>query len=166
MGSVVGIGGASRAGKTSLSHFIQTAFAGTSTILSMDDFVKSEEHIPLIRDRIDWESPASVDYPKLIDRTIACKADVELVIVEGILVFAETTLSSLFDSSFFVEVSKELFLSRKHEDIRWDEPQWFIDHIWNSYLNYGIPRPDDCYMIDGATSPDSNKIMSIIQKLS
>ena len=70
MGLVVGIAGVSRAGKSTLAAEIKENSKGLITeILSMDDFVVPEKNFPKINGLPDWESPATVDYSKLI-RTI------------------------------------------------------------------------------------------------
>ena len=56
MGLSIGIGGVSRAGKTTLSNYVQNLYPNKkSLIIPMDEYVHDKEKIPRIKDRIDWE---------------------------------------------------------------------------------------------------------------
>ena len=67
MSRIIGIGGCSRSGKSTLARRIKERFSDLCVlILDMDDFVLPKDQIPKIKDRTDWELPASVDFKKLI----------------------------------------------------------------------------------------------------
>ncbi|MCD8539074.1 MAG: hypothetical protein LRY55_04400 [Leadbetterella sp.] len=62
------------------------------------------------------------------------------MVIDGLFAFYDSRLCDLYNKRIFVSVSKETFLQRKEEDLRWgDIPRWYFDHIWESYLLYGIP---------------------------
>lgn len=139
MGLSIGIGGVSRAGKTTLSNYIISLYPNKqSVIITMDDYVYETAQIPRIKDRIDWETPASVDYER-IKRTIETSLEeYDLVITEGILIFYSEEVNKLFDKRVFIDIPKSLFYIRRHTDTRWgEEPKWYIDYVWESYLKYG-----------------------------
>jgi nicotinamide/nicotinate riboside kinase len=140
---VIGIGGCSRSGKTTLANDLVWHFRNQNQqamVLRQDDFVKRVKDIPLIRDEIDWECPASIDFELLKEAINFFRTRFEVVIVEGILVFADSSLNTLFDRTFFVEISEATFRTRKAADTRWGKiPDWFVTHIWQSYQRYGLP---------------------------
>lgn len=144
-GLSIGIGGVSRAGKTSLSNYIQSLYPNKKTLLiQMDDFVKNEADIPKVRDHTDWEHPISVDFKKI--KNVLAKAVIkyDIVITEGILIFYSEELNKLFDKRIFINVPKTVFYKRKIEDVRWGkEPEWYMDYIWKSYLKYGKIKDTD-----------------------
>ena len=62
----------------------------------------------------------------------------DTVIAEGLLVFHEQEINVLFDKKIFVHLPENVFRERKTTDKRWGSfPDWYIDHIWNSFLKYG-----------------------------
>ena len=55
----------------------------------------------------------------------------------------------------FTNISKKTFLSRKTIDNRWgDEPDWYIEHIWENHFQYGmIPNEGHGFLqLDGEAS--------------
>ena len=140
MGLSIGIGGVSRAGKTTLSNYISSLYPNKKTlVLSMDkDFVHEEHKIPKIKDRTDWEIPASVDYIKLRKKIEESLDQYDLIITEGILIFYSEEVNQLFDKRIFIDIPKSLFYQRRHSESRWgEEPKWYIDYVWDSYQKYG-----------------------------
>lgn len=139
---IVAIGGVSRAGKTTLARKIRDLFPGKKvTVLCQDDFVKPVEQIPSVGDRIDWEHPDSIDHSAFRKAMMAESKENELVIVEGLLVFYDQETVKLFDRKILIEIDHETYLRRKKKDMRWGvEPDWYIQHIWDSYIRYGKPK--------------------------
>jgi nicotinamide/nicotinate riboside kinase len=139
MGLSIGVGGVSRAGKTTFSNYMTSLYKGKkSLVISMDDYVHEKEKIPMIKDRIDWETPASVDYDRLKTKIEDSVKEYDLVITEGILIFYSEEVNKLFDKRVFLDIPKSLFYQRRHSDKRWgEEPKWYLDYVWESYLKYG-----------------------------
>jgi len=139
MGLSIGVGGISRAGKTTLSKYIQGLYPKKkSLIISMDDYVMEVDNIPRIKDRIDWETPASVNYEKIKKKIEASVIEYDLVITEGILIFYSEEVNKLFNKRIFIDIPKSLFYIRRHSETRWgEEPKWYIDYVWESYKKYG-----------------------------
>ncbi|MDZ4709146.1 MAG: hypothetical protein SH818_12165 [Saprospiraceae bacterium] len=135
---IIGIGGVSRAGKTTLSARLKKRIKGkTIKILNQDDFVK-KNNLPMIKNHVDWEHPDSIDWKSLEKAIRTYRSEFEIVIVEGIFAFYHTKIAKTYDQVFFVHIPKDLFFNRKNKDLHWGkEPQWFIKHIWKSYLLYG-----------------------------
>ncbi len=140
---IIGIGGLSRAGKTKLAKRLRKHFreqGRSALILHQDEFVFPENQIPKVRDRVDWEHPGSIDFHRFRQAILDAALRFDVVIAEGLMAFYDAETKRLYDKCFFVEISKPTFLRRKAADKRWgEEPEWYVEHIWKSYLKYGMP---------------------------
>jgi nicotinamide/nicotinate riboside kinase len=138
---LIGIGGVSRSGKSTLANLLVTYFRKTgkkAIIFHQDDFVYPETEIPKVRDKTDWESPASIDHAMLFDLVEEFNSRFDVVIVDGLFAFFDPNLNALYDKRLFIKISKRSFFIRKVADNRWGYiPTWFVDHIWKSFLKYG-----------------------------
>lgn len=163
---VVGISGPSRSGKSTLAkQLIDSLKPKKVLILDMDDYVLPAASIPKIKDRTDWERPESVDYERMIEVIENKNSEADFIIVEGILVFAHQELSQLFDFSILVKISKETFLERRSKETRWgDEPFWYLEHIWDSWLKYGQNIQPDI-RLSGEDSISDHSIKLIVERL-
>ena len=162
---VIGIGGVSRAGKTTLAIKLKNRLKGkTIGILNQDDFVKKTNH-PIIKGRIDWEHPDSLDWEVLKKEIKKSKKLFDIIIVEGLFAFHNKKINTWYDRTFFVHIEKELFFKRKLKDLRWGkEPDWFIRHIWKSYGKYGnLPKDlKRVLWIEGDKPTDLKQIVKYI----
>lgn len=138
---IIAIGGLSRSGKSKLSKRIKRMFKDRNPLLlHQDEYVKAEADIPLIRDHIDWEIPASIDFPAWKTAIEKGKLAHEVLVLEGLFAFAFPEINSICDKYILVEIPKEVFLQRKREDLRWGkEPEWYIQYIWEAYHEHGLP---------------------------
>jgi uridine kinase len=139
MGKIIGIGGVSRAGKTSLALRISDWLVDKKVkILHQDDYVVPNDKMPLVKGQIDWEKPESLDFTTFHNEIIKAQEEYDYIIAEGLMVYWNPEVYQLFDKSIFIEISKETFLSRKTLDFRWENmPEWYIEHIWNNHFVYG-----------------------------
>lgn len=140
---IIGIGGVSRAGKTKLARRLQRHFqehGRSALILHQDAFVFPESLIPKVGGRVDWEHPGSIDFPRFRQAIQEAAKQFDVVFAEGLMAFYDAETNRLYDKCFFVEISRPTFLRRKAADKRWgEEPAWYVEHIWESYLKYGLP---------------------------
>lgn len=163
---IIGIGGASTAGKTTTANKIRNLFAGSKvSIICQDDFVKPVDEIPRIDDRVDWEHPESVDHEKLLLTILAESKNNDLVIAEGLMIFYNPLIKNLFDKKIFITIDEETFKFRKRIDHRWGfEPDWYIAHIWKSYLKYGSIVPSNEFlMLDGTNVPFDLELLNFLK---
>jgi uridine kinase len=147
---IIGIGGASTSGKSWLATKIKLKYPDKKVkILCQDDFVLASAQLPKIKDHFDWEIPESINFDRYLEAVLRCYIGYDIVIAEGLMVFYDQRLVRLFDKKIFIEISKSTFMKRKVDDLRWGrEPDWYIEHIWESYLKYGvIPKDDPSYLI-------------------
>lgn len=140
---IIGIGGVSNSGKSSLAKKLKENLKGFRVeIIGQDDYVFSETEIPKVKGHIDWEVPASINFPAFKKALLQKSKTADIVIAEGLMVFYDEELTKSFDLSIFLEMSKKEFVERKKKDLRWGrEPDWYIGHIWNSFLRYGQVPP-------------------------
>lgn len=145
MASILGIGGVSQAGKSTLAkQLVKRAKRKRVLVLDMDDYVLPEHAIPSYRGLTDWDRPESVDYERIITKITENRDAYDLIILEGILIFANEDLRTLFDYTIHMSISKETFLKRRSKVVRWGlEPHWYLEHVWDSWLQYGqFPQAD------------------------
>ncbi|MCF6171998.1 MAG: hypothetical protein L3J66_13570 [Bacteroidales bacterium] len=137
---IIGIGGVSTAGKSSLAFQIskQFEFGAKVKILCQDDFIRPESEIPRIKSHIDWECPRSINHEMYFQALQRERKVNDIVISEGLFAFNDERVSALYNKRIFLMISEETFWNRKTADLRWGkEPEWYIRHIWNNYLKYG-----------------------------
>jgi len=139
MGKIIGIGGVSRAGKTSLAQRIREWFNDDKVkILHQDDFIVPKSEMPMVKGQIDWERPESIDFNSFREEILKEQENYDYIIAEGLMVYGNPDVYQLFDKKIFIEISKETFLNRKTLDNRWaNEPEWYIEHIWESHFIHG-----------------------------
>jgi len=158
---VIGIGGVSRAGKTSLALKIREWLGDDEVcILHQDEFIHPLDQMPQVEGHIDWEHPNSIDFKALTEKVKKEKELRKYVVIEGLMVFWSKELISLMDKKIYLKISKKTFLSRKTIDNRWeDEPAWYIEHIWDNHFIYGTlaEHESNTLQLDGeASSIDSS----------
>ncbi|MFT4568250.1 MAG: nicotinamide/nicotinate riboside kinase [Saprospiraceae bacterium] len=152
---IVGIGGVSRAGKTTLANLMAKLFLarGKSVgIIHQDKYVHEESALPRIRDSVNWEHPSSIRIEDFREAIVDAEKENDLVIAEGLLCFYNPEITDLMDRKILVTISKDTFLERKKEDLRWGsepDPDWYMEHIWHSYLKYGKPQTAEYFTING-----------------
>lgn len=162
----IGIGGISRSGKTFLADLLQTAIAG-SVVIHQDVFIPPEAEIPAINGHLDWERPEAINWGGFNNGIVDALRSGKTVIVEGLMVFQNPEINLFYNKSIFIKISRETFFQRKQTDLRWGrEPDWYINHIWDSYLKFGqIPSLiKDILLIDGEKDFELPTILSYIQK--
>jgi nicotinamide/nicotinate riboside kinase len=165
---IIGIGGVSMSGKSSLARDIKAQYTRKEvSILCQDDYIMPLNNMPLIEGKTDWENPASIDFDEFIASVVARDIEGDIVIAEGLFAFHDKSLNNLYDKKIFIEIPEPVFYERKKHDKRWEiEPEWYIQHIWPSYLKYGILPEDqkDILKFDGTKPIDIDLLMSYINK--
>lgn len=163
---IIGIGGVSRSGKSTLAEIINSIFNQDKlVIIPQDNYVFDEEEIPEIRGEVDWECPESVDFERYKVALEQASEANDVVIAEGLLAFYDEEINQLYEKRIFVSVGEKIFRERKVSDLRWGSfPDWYIDHIWDSYLKYGKINVNsiDYLLLDGSKPFDQDLIKEFL----
>lgn len=148
---IIGIAGASRSGKSTLSKLLALALKEYSCkIISLDDFALPIDEIPKINGEVDWEHPAGIDFDKLRQTINDAKSTYDIIIVEGFLLFYPITIFHLFHKTIFIDIDENTFIARKKLDKRWGKvTDEYAQHIWASFKKYGQPPKSIDYCISG-----------------
>ena len=160
---IIGVAGGSGSGKTTVSNAILDR-VGTEHIayLEHDSYYKDLRDIPRRRDLINFDHPDALETSLLIEHIEHLKrlqpVDVPIydfttysrtgqvrhvdpqpiILVEGILVFAEPALRELFDVRIFVDTDPDIrFIRRLQRDV--SERERTVESVINQYL--GTVRP-------------------------
>jgi len=165
---IIGIGGCSNSGKSLLAKQISDFYQRNKTvkILCQDDFVKRRDFLTTINEHVDWELPSTIEIDKYISSVKDAEKQYDLLICEGLFAFWFDELNILYDKYIFLEIDEHTFKHRKQADLRWGkEPDWYIDHIWQSHMRYGqLNLSDTNIIVTDATK--EIKIEQIIEYIS
>jgi len=136
---IIGIGGCSNSGKSRLAEQINNFFTVKRVkVLCQDDFVKRRDFLTTINGHVNWELPSTIKFDEYLEAVKKASLNHDLVLCEGLFAFWFDELNRLYDKKIFLKLSEETFKKRKKKDLRWGkEPNWYIEHIWQSYLKYG-----------------------------
>jgi uridine kinase len=163
---IVGIGGGTGSGKTTLAEQIQSAFPNNSIIISQDAYYKSLTHLTQEeRDNVNFDHPNALDFSLLRQNLIDLKSghqveqpiynfaihdrelqtrsieSKEIIIVEGILLFAVPEVRELFDLKIYVDTGSDVRILRRMErDIR--ERGRNVTNVKEQYLTTVKPMHD------------------------
>jgi len=139
MGKLILISGISRSGKSTLAKQLQKDLPQV-LVIHQDEYTLPEEQLPRIKHRIDWEKPDTLDWNKLCQLINQEMEKHQYLILEGIFALANTEILSLSAFTIALELDKSEFLSRRKTETRWGkEPNWFIEHVWQSHLEHHNP---------------------------
>lgn len=162
----IGIGGVSRSGKTFLAEMLHNVIKD-SKVIHQDMHIPIESKMPGIKDHLDWERPEAIDWDSFNTGITEALRSGKTVIAEGLMVFHNPEINLHYNKAIFINLSREIFFQRKQSDLRWGrEPDWYINHIWDSYLKFGqIPSlMKDILIIDGENDFKLPTILNYLQK--
>jgi uridine kinase len=160
---LIGVAGGSGSGKTTVAKAIDEAVGFASVLIDMDAYYKDQASMTMAeRHAVTYDHPDSLDLDLMVQQLEQLAAGhavdkpvydyaahtrsakvvrVEpqaVIVVEGILLFADARLRALFDMKIFVEVADDVrFIRRLRRDIV--ERGRSLDSVINQYL--GSVRP-------------------------
>ena len=155
---VIGIAGGTGSGKTTLMRSLTEKFGGNIAVISHDNYYKAHDDMPMEdRAKLNYDEPAAFDTDMLVEqlrllkqgRTIHCpvydfsvhnrtKETIEIapkkvIIVEGILIFADPALCREMDIKIFVDTDADVRLIRRiRRDVR--KRGRSLDSVLEQYL--------------------------------
>ncbi|MBQ6421702.1 MAG: uridine kinase [Clostridia bacterium] len=163
---IIGIAGGSGSGKSTLTGRLQEIFGDEVTVIKHDDYYKALDDMPFEeRCKQNYDHPDAFDTPLMIehlkmlkagqavdcpvyDFTIHNRSDrirrvspTSVIVVDGILIFAEPELRRLFDIKLYVDTDADVRVLRR---IRRDakERGRSLDSVIDQYLNTVKPMHD------------------------
>jgi uridine kinase len=157
---VIGVAGGSGSGKTTVSSHIQAAVGPEQIVyLQHDSYYRDLSHLPYDeRIQVNYDHPDSLETSLLVEHLIALRqgqvvdvpvydfttytrtpdrirvAPARVILVEGILIFAEKALRDLMDMRLFVDADADLrFIRRLQRDL--EERGRSLASVVNQYLS-------------------------------
>ena len=139
---VIGIGGISRSGKSTLikklvDHYKLKSFVCFDDYLigpvtKMDKIVNSYIE--------DWEDPKGWDIEKYKETLLKLKEkdndtnDLNIILVEGFLIYYRKDISSLIDIKIMLDIDKEVARERRKKSKHYGSDYYFDEYIWNGFI--------------------------------
>ncbi len=164
---VIGIGGVSNAGKTTLATRLKEKLSPLPvSVLCQDDFARPTFDIPQINGHVDWEVPESIDLARYYRHILKKREKYDIVIAEGLFAFCDKHIYKHYDKKIFLTISKETFWRRKSKDLRWGkEPDWYLEYIWKSHFKCGMLKEVDknTLFLSGEDAIDLDKLLPFLE---
>ncbi|KAM6169964.1 nicotinamide riboside kinase 1 [Rhynchocyon petersi] len=150
---IIGIGGVTNGGKTTLAKNLQKHLPNC-TVISQDDYFKPESEIE--RDEngfLQYDVLEALDMEKMMS-AISCwmesprhtllsadwqsAEDIPILIVEGFLVFNYKPFGTIWNRSYFLTIPYEECKRRRSTRVYQppDAPGYFDGHVWPMYLKH------------------------------
>lgn len=143
---VVGLGGVTNGGKTTICQSLERFFSSTKSQLRvqtihLDDHYRSPDdpnhvHLPEFNHH-DWDSLHALNVDQFLADIERERVNCDLLLVEGFLIFNIPLAKDLFHLIYYFDLPYEECLRRRSEII-YDPPNpqgYFQGHVWPAYLN-------------------------------
>lgn len=163
---LIGIAGGTGSGKTTLAQKIQDAFPAHSVLICQDSYYKDLSHLTIQeRAKTNFDHPNSLDFDLLREHLLDLMngrsieqplynfhthsrekltkhvEPAQLILVEGILLFAALELRDLFDLKIFIDTDDDIRLLRRIERDMKERSRDF-DSVKQQYLTTVKPMHD------------------------
>jgi len=163
---IIGIAGGSGSGKTTLAKKIIAAFPDHSVLISQDAYYHDLGHLPMEkRSEVNFDHPQSIDFELLKTHLLELKNNspidvpvynfsthsrepfcqtitpAQVIIVEGILLFAVEEIRDLFDLKIYVDADDDIRVLRRIERDINERGRTFIS-VRDQYLRTVKPMHD------------------------
>jgi nicotinamide/nicotinate riboside kinase len=169
---IVGLGGVTNGGKTTMCHSLKRLFSSNKynlRVLSMhlDHYFRSPDdpnHVHLIEfNHHDWDSLNALDTDRFLDDIQSNRFKCDILLIEGFLIFNIPILSNnkqLFDLIYYFDLSYDECL-RRRLGRNYDPPDpkgYFQGHVWQAYIkakNEAFDRLKDKNLVVVNTTEES-----------
>uniref|UniRef100_A0A5F9DC65 Nicotinamide riboside kinase 1 n=1 Tax=Oryctolagus cuniculus TaxID=9986 RepID=A0A5F9DC65_RABIT len=183
---VIGIGGVTNGGKTTLAKRLQKHLPNCS-IISQDDFFKPESEIETdkngflqydVLEALNMEKMMSavscwMENPRHTQQSTDRNEEISILIIEGFLLFNYKPFDPIWNRSYFLTVPYEECKRRRSTRVYEppDPPGYFDGHVWPMYLKHRREMEDiawEVVYLDGTKSEEdlfSQVYEDLIQEL-
>lgn len=134
----IGIGGISRAGKSTLVKKLCDHYNLQS--IHFDRFLTSpiEKYDQNIQANIlDWEDPSCYNIDKFNEQLVQLKnelvRDRRIYIVEGFLIYSRKDITDLFNCRVLMDIDKEVARERRKNTKDYPSDYYFDEYIWKGF---------------------------------
>ena len=172
---IVGIGGISRSGKSSVSRALVKAIPN-SIYVRQDSYLTHPKSVmdPKYGQILNWEDVNSYDLPKLVKNIVELRSHwiskttvLTTIIVEGFLIFANEDLAMLFNKSVLIDIPMDVAFQRRMATKKMSDnikfAQYYSEHyIWDSFKKFNQFIPKDTLVIDGCKAQE--EVYKIVQQ--
>lgn len=163
---VIGFGGISCGGKTSICRQLAERLSGVVTF-HMDDYYwpygdPNYEAIPEYDSFFNWDCLSAINWTQMITDVNNCIASEQttLVLVEGTMVLNNRPLAAYYSRQYFFTLPYELALSRRRlKSLTLYEPETYFDrYVWPSYIACceSLTHSDGTTFLDGSLDMADN----------
>lgn len=193
--TIIGIAGGTSSGKTTLVKKLQEKFSGVITVIAQDDYYHDQSDVSLeVRRLLNFDHPDSINFALLKEHLLDFKQGksvvkrnysfstlenlpgeqidpTDIIIVDGILLFALCEIRDLFDIKIYIDTDDDVRLSRRlirdHSCYGWSYES--ILHAWHAtvkpmHSQFVLPsRQYADFIIDG--NRDTNLAIELLSVL-
>jgi uridine kinase len=170
---IIGIGGVSRAGKTTLSNFLKKKLRKKTYEIHLDHYIKESSHwdffakfpafyLSMLYRKFDMEHPETIDFTRLYNDILLHSQENEIIIAEGFLITYDQRIRSLLDKYIHIHLTKEEFMKRRMNDFKRNN-EWYANHVWNSFMKFGNNYHDLNHMVlNGNQQVDKEAVLRFL----
>ncbi len=194
---LIGVAGGTGSGKTTLTRKILDALGGRVAVIQHDWYYRDRSDVPREqRDQINYDHPRALETDLLVAHLGRLRAgepiraplynfvthtrvqgghDVEptpVIIVEGILIFADAALAERFDLKLFVQTESDLRLLRRLERDMTERGrsfdsavQQYLDTVRPMHETFVEPSKQKADIIVPASQPNDKAIKMIVDMI-
>lgn len=161
---VIGLGGISGGGKTSLTCKFEKLLKNV-VIIHMDNYYQTSTPIADYVDFYNWDCIESINWDQLIndvDRHICQLTKTQqcsLIIVEGTMILNYGPLTQYFSQQFFITLPHNEALLRRRSTFSGKEPDGYFDeYVWPAFIRCycDLLTRDNVVFLDGCESLNNN----------
>ena len=169
---IIGVGGVSRSGKSSLSRFLKKELHKKTGEIHLDNYIKDSSHwhfftrypvfyLSKIHKVFNMEHPNVIDFNRLYEDILQSSQQNEIVIAEGFLITYDARIKNLFDKYIHIALSKSVFIQRRTRDFK--SNLWYTNHVWNCFMKYGTDYSNlNHIVVNGDNEIDMQSILKFI----
>lgn len=192
---IVCITGGSGAGKSTICYELVDTYPDKYEVINLDDYQKrkTEQNLPMIYGKINWDHPDIIDWKMLINDILTLKNGKSLtrevwshrsnpdyaahgqmvvrtieprpiILLEGYLALYNKDLNSIFDRKYYLDLDDETRRTRRAKNDVIGDPEYEEKVLWPMHKKYVEPTRSNADKIIDVTGKSILDISSLIDK--